>query len=359
MRASRPDDGANRSYAEGYRGRLAAEPIKHRLRTGLFRLQCWRYGRQLTALNRQHSVACVNGMVGVPSELQPPPYRYGALRGPWIESYFFEHWLRTGARSSATYLPIFFDPFYFQAQSHKYTPFWFERTQRSMKETLANLDPCKPYFTVLGMYDFPIWDWHAFPRNVVVFSANGGGDLPIPLLPGSISIPTTGEHREIAVSFFGSLEGPSDFNNVRSRMHAALKDLAFFGRGPHWRDGMTRSTFSLCPRGLGRASFRLYEAMALGSIPIYIWDDREWLPFQDSLDWSEFSISLPIDAIDELPDRLASLSPERIRAMQRRLAEVVPAHFTMEATCRAIIERCDRIRTVADAEVITRRRVFS
>lgn len=241
-----------------------------------------------------------------PPAAAPLPLRRPA--GPWIESYFFEHWLRNGARSAATYLPIFFDPFFFQVQSHKYTPSRFERTQRALKETLAGLDPSKPYFTVLGMYDFPIWDWHAFPCNVVVFSANGGGDLPIPLLPGSISRPAKGE-RDIAVSFFGSLEGPSDFNQVRSRMHAALKDLAFFGRGPHWRDGMARSTFSLCPRGLGRASFRLYEAMALGSIPIYIWDDREWLPFQDRLDWSEFAISLPIDAMDELPDRLAALSP--------------------------------------------------
>lgn len=207
------------------------------------------------------------------------------------------------------------------------------------------------------MYDFPIWDWHAFPRNDVVFSANRGGDLPIPLLPGSISIPSIGE-RDIFVSFFGSLEGPSDFNQVRSSMDAALKDFAFFGRGPHWSEGMARSTFSLCPRGLGRASFRLYEAMALGSIPIYIWDDREWLPFQDSLDWSEFAISLPIDAFDQLPDLLASFSSERIRSMQRRLAEVVQTYFTMEVTCKAIIERCDRLRTVADVEAITRQRVF-
>ncbi|MGB7565725.1 MAG: hypothetical protein WBM08_13380, partial [Prochlorococcaceae cyanobacterium] len=130
MSAPRPDDGANRSYAEGYRARLAAEPIKHRLRTALFRVQCWRYRRELAALKRQQRLDCVGGMVDVPALLQPPPYRYGALRGPWIESYFFEHWLRTGARSAATYLPIFFDPFYFQVQSHKYTPSRFERTQR-------------------------------------------------------------------------------------------------------------------------------------------------------------------------------------------------------------------------------------
>lgn len=348
---------ASTSYAKGYRARLAAEPIKHRLRTTLFRLQSWRYGRRLATLKERYPQASVDGIVDIPPLLQPPPYRYGAMRGPWIESYFYEHWLQTGARSSATYLPIFFDPFFFQAQSHKYTPPWFDSTLLTLKETLGKLHPEKAYFAVLGMYDFPIWDWHSFPRNVVVFSSAGGGDIPIPLLSGDF----TGRQlpKDIHLSFMGSLAGPSDFNNVRSRMHAALNGIAVFGRGPNWRRIMARSTFSLCPRGQARASFRLFEAMKLGSIPIYIWDDLEWLPFQDQLDWSEFSISLNISAIHELPDRLAALKPNDIRSMQQRLAEVVQSHFTMEATCRAIIERSNELRTVAHADAITRERVFS
>lgn len=49
--------------------------------------------------------------------------------------------------------------------------------------------------------------------------------------------------------------------------------------GPHWEHVMRESSFSLAPRGLGRTSFRLFETMHLGLIPIYVWDDYEWLPY--------------------------------------------------------------------------------
>lgn len=35
-----------------------------------------------------------------------------------------------------------------------------------------------------------------------------------------------------------------------------------------------RSTFTLAPRGSGSGSFRMYEALQLGSIPIFIWGER-------------------------------------------------------------------------------------
>ena len=38
---------------------------------------------------------------------------------------------------------------------------------------------------------------------------------------------------------------------------------------------MRDSLFSLCPRGYGPTSFRLYESIQLGSIPVYIAEDDE------------------------------------------------------------------------------------
>ena len=40
------------------------------------------------------------------------------------------------------------------------------------------------------------------------------------------------------------------------------------------------SKFALSPRGYGRSSFRIFECFELGTIPIYIWNDINWLPFQ-------------------------------------------------------------------------------
>lgn len=77
-------------------------------------------------------------------------------------------------------------------------------------------------------------------------------------------------------------------------MFAALREFAHFGFGPTWRDVMGRSLFTLCPRGLGRASFRFYEALSVSSIPVYIWDDREWLPFADRIPWGDIIVSINI-----------------------------------------------------------------
>ena len=54
------------------------------------------------------------------------------------------------------------------------------------------------------------------------------------------------------------------------------------------------SRFALAPRGYGRSSFRFYEIFELGTIPIYIWNDKNWLPFQDVIDYNKLCIVLHI-----------------------------------------------------------------
>jgi hypothetical protein len=65
------------------------------------------------------------------------------------------------------------------------------------------------------------------------------------------------------------------------------------------------SKFALAPRGYGRASFRFFECFLLGTIPIYIWNDINWLPFQNIIDYSRLCISIHVSEIDNLEDMLA------------------------------------------------------
>ena len=46
-----------------------------------------------------------------------------------------------------------------------------------------------------------------------------------------------------------------------------------------WRDVMADSLFNLAPRGYGRSSFRLSEIVQLGHVPLHVWDDTPWLPY--------------------------------------------------------------------------------
>jgi len=52
---------------------------------------------------------------------------------------------------------------------------------------------------------------------------------------------------------------------------------------------MSKSIFSLCPRGSYPTSWRLYESILYDAIPIIITNDPPFLPFIDIMNWNKFS----------------------------------------------------------------------
>ena len=341
-------------YAPAFRRALRAQPFRQAARLVQFQLRrlSGRHLADARLLRAARRAGC--SVVPTPGFLRPPPHTYQGYRGPWIEDYFFRYWLGGARRANLHYLPVFWTDLYLHAQTHRFTPRQFDRFTATIRDLLdRRLAGPQCYFTLLE-YDHMIWDWHLFPRNVVVFSAGGWGDIPIPLLKGSpaFSCPA----KEIPLSFVGRLDGASDASGVRRRMHEALREHALFTAGPQWREVMSRSTFSLCPRGLGRASFRLYEALSVGSIPIYLWDDVEWLPYRDRIDWSEIALSLNIADVARLPALLTEYPPARIAAMQRRIAELYDDHFTLGGMCRQIERQLEPLADPARfAELMNRR----
>ena len=273
--------------------------------------------------------------------LRPPRHKYRGYSGPWIEDAFFNYWVRTAPRTDLRYLPVFWTDIYFYIQTQRWLPIQEARYVRELEVALRErVLPSGRYFTLLE-HDHAIWDWHAFPRNVIVFSAGGWGDVALPLLLRSPKF--TNPAKDIRVSFMGQLDGYSNVTGTRGKMKAVMQAHAHLGQGSNWREIMGRSVFSLCPRGLGRASFRMYEAMSVGSIPIYIWDDVEWLPWRDELDWSEFSLSVNVAELETLPDRLAAVSDAQVRRMQQRIAELYDDYFTLDGVCRQIHKRVGQL----------------
>ena len=316
---------------------LAAQPLKQVARIAQFQFRHLAPHRLAGELQLRVALKRGSGIVPAPRLLRPPPHHYQGYRGPWIEDYFFRHSLRFAQCSEVAYVPVFWTDLFLHAQTHRFTPGQFVRFNAAIRDLLdRQLADDRCYFTLLE-YDHMMWDWHLFPRNVAVFSAGGWGDIPIPLLKGSPAFACP--PKDIPLSFVGRLDGASDVSGVRSRMAAELRGHALFATGPHWRDLMARSTFSLCPRGLGRASFRLYEALSVGSIPIYLWDDCEWLPYRNDIDWEEIAISLNIAEVARLPALLASYSPARIASMQRHIAMLYDDYFTLAGMCRQIMKQ--------------------
>jgi hypothetical protein len=78
------------------------------------------------------------------------------------------------------------------------------------------------------------------------------------------------------------------------------------------------STFTLCPAGWGRWSFRMTEAILSGSIPIILADYYE-LPFSATVPWHEFSLVLPESSLRRLDRIVRNIPPPKVRWLQRGL----------------------------------------
>jgi len=88
----------------------------------------------------------------------------------------------------------------------------------------------------------------------------------------------------------------------------------FEARRRRYGEILARSRFVLCPRGRGTSSFRLYETLAAGRVPVVISD--EWVP-PDGPDWSRCSLRIREDEIGSLV--------ETIERSDRRWAEMSDA----------------------------------
>ncbi len=83
---------------------------------------------------------------------------------------------------------------------------------------------------------------------------------------------------------------------------------------------MLDSDYVLCCRGSGNFSYRLYETLCMGRIPVVVDTDLS-LPFDHLLDWRKHVVWVPEDEIDRLPELVSrfhqQLSPGDFEQLQR------------------------------------------
>lgn len=91
---------------------------------------------------------------------------------------------------------------------------------------------------------------------------------------------------------------------------------------------MLSSQLSMCPRGFGRTSFRLTEALQLGLIPIYIYSDVTWVPYADLFNQIGFTANMT--SIRQLIDELLETPVSQLEQMEKRVAILAKSHFSPE-----------------------------
>ena len=160
---------------------------------------------------------------------------------------------------------------------------------------LNSLNASYNYVTV-SQNDKGIYGNNDFPklRNILIFSAGGEGHVPIPLLKQEESLLQMNTNRKYFTSFVGTLN-----TGKRQRMAYTIKVAAttynftyriytpkirnrfleIFGFNS-WKNIVYHTNFNLSPRGFGRTSYHLAEIIQLGRIPIYIYDDKPWIPYE-------------------------------------------------------------------------------
>jgi hypothetical protein len=112
--------------------------------------------------------------------------------------------------------------------------------------------------------------------------------------------------------------------------------------GPAYKEIMCDSYFCLCPRGSGITSFRMYEAIQMGIIPIYI-SDIHRKPFENKIDWNSFSLTFKLDEIDKVEDAIRSIPIEKRNEMSRNCLKVYQEYFNYKSTCDEIIRILERL----------------
>ena len=73
----------------------------------------------------------------------------------------------------------------------------------------------------------------------------------------------------------------------------------------------------------------MYEAIQLGCIPVYIWEEEIMLPYTEFLDWNSFSIIIEVKNVDQLEQKLIEADVKKLQAGVQKVRHMMTYHYTM------------------------------
>jgi hypothetical protein len=275
-----------------------------------------------------------------------PPFKNGL----YLEEYFMNKLFSENISLKRKYIPAFWTNFQIEN--------WFnsnkEQMQNALNEWVSNNPSENGYICVVQHDDGPLLQ---LPENTIIYGGCSG-HVSIPLIYQDINNTLVScekkgfDEKNIFCSFVGNITANHILPNVRQVMFDKLynknNNFSIINSGG-WQPSVNselqqlfitttiNSKFALAPRGYGRASFRFFECFLLGTIPIYIWNDINWLPFQNIIDYSRLCISIHVSEIDNMEDILLSIDKTRYNDMLSYYNEIKHL-FELEGMCSQIIK---------------------
>jgi hypothetical protein len=227
------------------------------------------------------------------------------------------------------YLPVFWTRWHL---SHNYGQFGIEDLQQIVDNGIV--DDTRT-FTICQYDDGPLVDLGMTVQFLASRKTSYGADIP--LLCSRHSKPWMPVSKKYLASFTGRLANHS----IRGAMMDAFShraDVRVCESGGETVDfvrQLLQSRVALAPRGYGGSSFRFYEAMQLGVVPLLI-SDLDTRPFQRFLPWQTASLYAK-DTL-EAAAILDSIQEREIKAMSRNAASMYKQSLAYQQWCRYVVD---------------------
>jgi hypothetical protein len=274
-----------------------------------------------------------------------PPFKNGL----YMEEYFCKYMNDKNIQTKRKYIPATWTNFQIER--------WFQHKKNEMQHALNEWVDKNPsengYFTIVQYDDGPLLQ---MPNNTIIYGACSG-DIPLPLIYQDtnntlINLPKkTFSEKSVLCSFVGNITSNSIQPNVRKIIFDTFMNNSLFkminsgGWTPSVNGNLQKifidttvdSKFALAPRGYGRSSFRFFECFLLGTIPIYVWNDKNWLPFQNIIDYEKLCIVMNISQVNELENIIKNIDEKQYNNMWNYYNEIKHL-FELEGMTTQIIQ---------------------
>jgi hypothetical protein len=268
-------------------------------------------------------------MVEVPEEFkQIQNIEYPKGNKVPFERYFEQTFMEDRPGTLRKYLPIHWTSYYVNNKYGK-----DKLAIKKLQDFINTLSKSDKYFTII-QYDDGILN-NIKGLDILVYSMGCAkpGYYSIPLISQPLcASPFDNNHSKyIEYSFIGANTHPIREQLIRElgeSEYLSLKSIEY----DKYIMMLKHSIFALCPRGYGITSFRMFEAMAFGVIPVYI-SDKFWEPF--NLPFTEYGIKITSDQIKDIPNILKNVD---VKKMQQRVEEYFKKYFVYSSCYENIIK---------------------
>lgn len=242
---------------------------------------------------------------------------------------------RSSDKADWHYLPVFWTRWHL---NHDYAKYGVDELQAEVSKIL--LEP-KQTFTICQYDDGPVVKLGA--TTLFLASRKGNEGIDIPLLRNLIRIPLVKPRKRYLASFAGRLHTYP----IREQMAKILQNrkdvlISDGDKGQKFFISTTvKSRIALCPRGYGGSSFRFFEAMQLGTVPLLV-GENDTRPFKKFIDWD--SMSFFVSTVDKLPTLLDGLDKRQLRTMGRQAKGTYLKHLQYEKWGNFVIKELELLK---------------